>query len=714
MPGVLPGSILQFGEFELDCGRFELQRKGLALRIERKPLELLILLTSRRGQLVTRTEIAERLWSSEVFVDTEHGINTAIRKLRYLLRDDPDEPRFIQTVTGLGYRFVADVTEVEASPTGPASPQERAPEVSTAAALKPKPRRLSWYIGACTALAIGGIAVYWLRERPHPIRFTQLTDFTDSAVAPALSPNGRMVAFVRGGDGFLTSDQIWIKMLPNGEARRVTDDDRPKYGLAFSPDGSQIAYTVLDDSGFSTYEVSALGGEPHLMLRNAAGLVWLDEQNVLFSEARVGVHLGVVRATVTRDDLHDVYFPAHERGMAHYSFPSPDRQWALVVEMNGNGDWAPCRLIGLEMGGISKTVGPQGACTSAGWSADGRWMYFTAQVEEQSHVWRQRFPDGKPEQITFGPTEEDGIAVEPGGHALITSAGVHESAIWIRDGSSERQLSSEGEVEQFPAPVFSPDASMLYYLLRRGGILGAELWRTDVHTGKDEAVFPGVSIKEFDLSPDGKQAVYTTATPEGTTELWVAPLNRSSSPKKLGIAGARAPHFGAHGRVFFQRAEGNQNFLERIESDGSRPAKLFSVIEFQSVSPNGKWVIASRPKSPEGAMPTIAAYPMDGGAPRQICASYCFSKWSLDGKFLFVPVEDPTRMGPGRSLAIPLAADESLPELPAGGILPMADASVVRGAKSVGRGDVVPGNDPDHYAWVNTTMHRNLYRISLP
>ena len=105
MPGVLPGLILQFGEFELDCGRFELQRKGHPLRVERKPMELLILLAGRKGQLVTRKEIAERLWSSEVFVDTEHGINTAIRKLRYLLRDDSDEPHFIQTVTGMGYGF---------------------------------------------------------------------------------------------------------------------------------------------------------------------------------------------------------------------------------------------------------------------------------------------------------------------------------------------------------------------------------------------------------------------------------------------------------------------------------------------------------------------------------------------------------------------------------------------------------------------------------
>jgi TolB-like protein/DNA-binding winged helix-turn-helix (wHTH) protein len=98
--------VFQFGEYKLDCNRFELCRAGYSLKLERKPMELLILLASRRGELVSREEIAERLWGQEVFVDTEHGTNTAIRKIRYALRDDPEQPRFVQTVMGKGYRFV--------------------------------------------------------------------------------------------------------------------------------------------------------------------------------------------------------------------------------------------------------------------------------------------------------------------------------------------------------------------------------------------------------------------------------------------------------------------------------------------------------------------------------------------------------------------------------------------------------------------------------
>jgi TolB-like protein/DNA-binding winged helix-turn-helix (wHTH) protein len=97
-----------FGEFELDPDRFELRRNGEVQKLERIPLELLLLLVEKDGAVLTRQEIIDRLWGKDVFVDTEHGINTAIRKIRQALRENPDNPRFIQTVTGKGYRFVPE------------------------------------------------------------------------------------------------------------------------------------------------------------------------------------------------------------------------------------------------------------------------------------------------------------------------------------------------------------------------------------------------------------------------------------------------------------------------------------------------------------------------------------------------------------------------------------------------------------------------------
>jgi DNA-binding winged helix-turn-helix (wHTH) protein/tetratricopeptide (TPR) repeat protein len=101
-------------EIELDLGRYELRRGGRAMRLARKPMELLIFLVTRRDQLVTREEIVSKLWRSDLFVDTESNVNNIVRKIRTALGDDSAEPRFLETVIGKGYRFVGPVKVIQA------------------------------------------------------------------------------------------------------------------------------------------------------------------------------------------------------------------------------------------------------------------------------------------------------------------------------------------------------------------------------------------------------------------------------------------------------------------------------------------------------------------------------------------------------------------------------------------------------------------------
>ena len=102
--------IHRFGDFELDVSAYALRWQGRRVRIERRPMDLLILLVERRGALVTRAEIIDRLWGQDVFVEVDIAINSAIRKVRQALRDPADKPAYVETVQGKGYRFVADVT----------------------------------------------------------------------------------------------------------------------------------------------------------------------------------------------------------------------------------------------------------------------------------------------------------------------------------------------------------------------------------------------------------------------------------------------------------------------------------------------------------------------------------------------------------------------------------------------------------------------------
>ncbi len=118
----------RFLDFGLDSSRYELRRQGRNLRLEKIPMDLLILLLEKNGDLATREEIIESIWGKDVFVDSEAGINTAIRKIRQTLHDDPENPRFIQTVVGRGYRFLARVTLADVtseSTSAPALPSLR-------------------------------------------------------------------------------------------------------------------------------------------------------------------------------------------------------------------------------------------------------------------------------------------------------------------------------------------------------------------------------------------------------------------------------------------------------------------------------------------------------------------------------------------------------------------------------------------------------------
>jgi DNA-binding winged helix-turn-helix (wHTH) protein/Tol biopolymer transport system component len=709
---------VRFGLFELDSRSAQLTRNGTSIRLPQQPLRLLSILVESPGEIVTREQLRERLWPSDVFVDFDHGLNKSIQKLRDALGDSAASPRYIETIPRVGYRFIAPVhnglepSAVDATPRPPQIP----PPAPTPAGI----HRTRWLVAAAAILAIAATAATLyvsIHLRPAIPTYTQITDFTDSAVAPALSPDGHILAFVRGDASFMSTGQIYVKMLPDGEAKLISSDLRPKYGLAFSPDGSQIAYSVIEEPGFSTYAVSTLGGDSHLLLKNAAGLTWLDPQHYLFSRIRSGLHMGIVTQSVTGDAYRELHFPPHERAMDHYSLPSPDRRNMLIVEMNGQGDWSMCQLISIAPGAQPKPVGPQGRCTDAGWSPDGSWMYFVAEVNGQNHIWRQRYPDGSPEQITFGPSDEQGLVVEPTGRSLITSIGENQSSIWIHDGAGERSLSSEGEIVARPSPSFAANDKILYYLVRKQPSAEPELRRLTLDTGTSEPVFPGTTMDAYDVSPDGKQIVYTSTGRDGKSHLWIAPVDRNSPARRIGRSGEAAPHFGPHGQILFRATEGNANYLEQMNQDGSSTSKVapYPILQIQSVSPARKWVTAIVAYSDgSNKIPMVMTIPTDGGAPRRICATYCIPAWSSDGKFLYVPVEDASRKDPGRSLALPLGPDEALPPLPDGGIPPFAQPDAIPGAHSLNRAYLIPGNDPNHYAYVETTVHRNLYRITLP
>jgi DNA-binding winged helix-turn-helix (wHTH) protein len=255
--------VVRFGVFELDLKAGQLTRCGTKLRLPQQPLQLLAVLLERPGDTLTREELRSRLWSSDVFVDFDHGLNKSIQKLRDALGYSATSPRYIETIPRVGYRFIAPVSDGHPPP-APEVAIEPSPEPPDRPAVATGGHKARWWIATAAVVVGVAIGVYVSSRHPAVVTYTQLTDFTDATSDPALSPDGHILAFIRGDSYFVSADPIYVKMLPNGEPRMLTNDPRPKYGLAFSPDGSQIAYTVMGGSVFATYAVSVFGGTPHL------------------------------------------------------------------------------------------------------------------------------------------------------------------------------------------------------------------------------------------------------------------------------------------------------------------------------------------------------------------------------------------------------------------------------------------------------------------
>ncbi len=174
-------STVRFGEdFELDFQSYKLRRNDRVLKLERIPMDILLFLVEQRGQIVSREEIAERIWGKDVFLDTDNSINGAIRKIRQVLRDDPEQPHFIQTITGQGYRFIAPV--VEADPISTQAVESVSAQTSTIEEMEtstvspaqsvPVPQKKTWLVYVALAAALTVFLGGWVLSARVPRSFT--------------------------------------------------------------------------------------------------------------------------------------------------------------------------------------------------------------------------------------------------------------------------------------------------------------------------------------------------------------------------------------------------------------------------------------------------------------------------------------------------------------------------------------------------------------
>jgi DNA-binding winged helix-turn-helix (wHTH) protein len=295
----MPASILRFGEgFELDRTAYELRRAGRPQKLERIPMEILLLFVDHRGQLVTREEIIERVWGKGVFLDTDNGINAAISKIRQVLRDDPENPVSIQTIKGKGYRFIAAVTDIgvtDLPPTDVSQPKvvsarerenpgisvKAAPAALPLAATTPIPNtKRRWIFLLAVAAVLGSLAVAFFMRFHHNVVLTEkdtivLSDFantTGDAVFDGTLRQGLMVELEQSPFLSLVPDnriQQILRLMGQPADARLT----PQTALEVC---ERIASAAIIDGS-----ISALGSQYVLGLRARdcrTGRIFYDQQ----------------------------------------------------------------------------------------------------------------------------------------------------------------------------------------------------------------------------------------------------------------------------------------------------------------------------------------------------------------------------------------------------------------------------------------------------
>ena len=276
--------VIHFATFEVDLRTGEVRKGGVKLKLSGQPFQVLAILLERPGEVVTRDELQKRLWPA-TFVDVDHNLNTAINKIREVLGDTAENPRFVETLPRRGYRFIAPVDGNEsAARAGEDQSSQRATGSHSWA------MRLALAVAACLILAGAGWIVYMRRHAPAPSAQKSLTRLTFDdglQIGATWSPDAGYIAYSsdRGG-----KFDIWVQHLSGGEPMQVTRGPGEHWQPAWSPDGRYIAYRSEEEQA-GLYIVPALGGAGRERKIASFGYYprWsLDSSRILFRTTQFG------------------------------------------------------------------------------------------------------------------------------------------------------------------------------------------------------------------------------------------------------------------------------------------------------------------------------------------------------------------------------------------------------------------------------------------
>ena len=615
----------QFGVFELDLHAGELRRSGTKVKLQEQPFQVLSLLLEKPGEVVTREELRDRLWHADTFVDFDHGLNAAIKRLRNALGDSADNPTFVQTVARRGYRFLAPVSTIPGNGHGPVIvPQTLPLQVETLV----RHRRL-WVIAIlCSTVFVllGLLLGFVLAPRnPVPLRVTLLTanPVDDPVRAAAISRDGRYLAF-SDNNGF------YLRQIDTAETHPVKlPDEMLATSISWFPDSTHMVVTLTRHRGDSSlWELSALGGEARMLLDDGFGpAVSPDGKSIAFiagKDMRQRIWVagsGGEQAHVVAGGDGDAF------GRVAWSPDSQKVAYTTAKYSTGKGAKGSLEVVNVR----EKTSVPVTVISSFGleaamtWAPDGRLIYSLAEpIPRQSdanlwatHLDRYLQPVGSPVRLTNDRGVIFSVGTSGDGKRILYVKGIPEPDVYVANllpsGAIDEPKRLTMDDHQDTPYEWTPDNKEVIFVSDRTGFF--EVYKQGIDQAVPDLLVSTQHSQLVRLSPDGTQILFLVFPRWGNTDeeipLMRAPL-AGGAPELVAKANWISNHQCARAPAkicLYSTIHGNELTFFSFDPIHGQPSQILQMKD--EVPQFFNWTL-----SPDGSMLAMAKAIAGDSSPR--------------------------------------------------------------------------------------------------
>lgn len=584
----LPMRRIRFDAFEFDFQSSELRREGQRLKLQEQPCRVLFQLLQRPGEVVTREELRQELWPADTFVDFDHGLNSAVARLRETLRDSAEKPRFVETISKRGYRFIVPVQSAEETtpplipvPDGTVHPPARTP-IS----------RLIW-VSAVFLMVLLCAAAIWAKYRPDidsqltRIEVVPLVGLRGFQATPAISPDGSLVAF-RQSD---TSGNAGIYVAAVGGNKSIQITSNPGDCCpAWSPDGRQIAISRYSDGLFSILTVPALGGTEHRAYQGpdsmGGGISWSpDGSRLAFPEGRqeAPTRSWISLLTLSDSSTRQISSPPAGSFDRAPTF-APDGKQLAFIRSTVAGVSNDIFVMPAKGGPAKRlTFDNRPIMGNPAWTADSNEIIFSSNRGAATGLWRVCATGCSPPRPIAGPVGEATWPSIPANNVstLVYEQGLSTFDIWQlqlkgarhKEWSASSLISEKGNKMR---PELSPDGKKVVFESDRLGFW--DIWTCDVQGGScDQITSLHGTAGRARWSPDGRHIAFEFH-PKERSEIFVVDVPGGVPHLLSTIPGADnlSPSWSRDGKsLYFASKSGNDPFqIWKMALPGGAPARV--------------------------------------------------------------------------------------------------------------------------------------------